>query len=98
MGGGGERRVTVLISPLIFLENNHMIIGDLFLTRLTCLYVLSATHIMKKNIQVRHRRSRKIIAARSTTGVIVGPPQKMYRSSFIEIENNCSRVFEWKSR
>lgn len=65
---------------------------------LTCLYVLSATHIMKKNIQVRHSLSKKLIIDKITTGVTGGAPQKRVRTSSAEMDFNWSKLFSLKSR
>lgn len=53
---------------------------------LTCLYVLSATHIMKKNIHVRHNLSKKLIIDKMMTGVTGGAPQNRVKTSSAEMD------------
>lgn len=89
--GSNDSSLNVAIEMYMFMKGNSTF-------RQTCLYVLSATHIIKKNIQVRQRRSRKLITAKTMTGVMVGAPQKIFRSSFTEMDCSCSRFFVWKSR
>lgn len=65
---------------------------------LTCLYVLSATHIMKKKIQVRHNLSKKLIIDKIMIGVTGGAPQKRVMISSAEMDFSWSRLLSRKSR